>query len=56
MTNIGYWRSSAEHAPNDHIYIHQVRPHQEGFFRFYEEEVLPVLSAQEDLSNGATAP
>jgi len=28
-------------AGYDHIYIHQVGPDQEGFFRFYEREVLP---------------
>lgn len=27
----------------DHIYSHQVGPDQEGFFRFYEREVLPRL-------------
>jgi coenzyme F420-dependent glucose-6-phosphate dehydrogenase len=27
----------------DHIYIHQIGPDQEGFFRFYEREVLPKL-------------
>lgn len=25
----------------DHVYIHQVGPDQEGFFRFYEREILP---------------
>lgn len=25
----------------DHVYIHQIGPDQEGFFRFYEREVLP---------------
>jgi len=25
----------------DHVYIHQVGPDQDGFFRFYEREVLP---------------
>jgi G6PDH family F420-dependent oxidoreductase len=25
----------------DHVYIHQVGPDQEGFFKFYEREVLP---------------
>jgi hypothetical protein len=24
----------------DHVYIHQIGPDQEGFFRFYEKEVL----------------
>ncbi|HEV8341890.1 MAG TPA: TIGR03557 family F420-dependent LLM class oxidoreductase [Candidatus Binatia bacterium] len=27
----------------DHVYVHQVGPNQEGFFRFYEREVLPRL-------------
>jgi hypothetical protein len=27
----------------DHVYVHQVGPDQEGFFRFYEERVLPEL-------------
>ncbi len=27
----------------DHIYVHQVGPDQEGFFQFYEREVLPKL-------------
>lgn len=28
-------------AGYDHVYIHQVGPDQEGFFRFYEREILP---------------
>jgi coenzyme F420-dependent glucose-6-phosphate dehydrogenase len=27
----------------DHVYIHQVGPDQEGFLRFYEREVLPMV-------------
>ena len=27
----------------DHVYVHQVGPDQEGFFRFYEREVLPTF-------------
>jgi coenzyme F420-dependent glucose-6-phosphate dehydrogenase len=27
----------------DHVYIHQVGPDQEGFFRFYEREIFPKL-------------
>lgn len=27
----------------DHVYIHQVGPDQEGFFRFYADEILPRL-------------
>ncbi len=30
-------------AGYDHVYIHQVGPNQEGFFHFYEHEVLPKL-------------
>jgi len=30
-------------AGYDHVYVHQVGPDQEGFFRFYEEKVLPEL-------------
>jgi hypothetical protein len=26
-----------------HVYVHQVGPDQEGFFRFYESEVLPKV-------------
>ena len=29
----------------DHIYIHQVGPDQEGFFRFYADEVLPKVQS-----------
>jgi len=25
----------------DHVYVHQVGPDQEGFFRFYEKDILP---------------
>ena len=27
----------------DHVYVHQIGPDQEGFFRFYEREVLPKV-------------
>lgn len=30
-------------AGHDHVYVHQVGPDQEGFFRFYETTVLPQL-------------
>lgn len=30
-------------AGYDHVWIHQVGPDQEGFFKFYEDEVLPRL-------------
>jgi coenzyme F420-dependent glucose-6-phosphate dehydrogenase len=30
-----------EKAGYDHVYVHQVGPDQEGFFAFYEREVLP---------------
>jgi hypothetical protein len=28
-------------AGYDHVYVHQVGPDQEGFFRFYQREILP---------------
>ena len=31
-------------AGYDHVYVHQIGPDQEGFFGFYEQEVLPKLS------------
>jgi G6PDH family F420-dependent oxidoreductase len=30
-------------AGYDHVYVHQVGPDQEGFFRFYQERILPEL-------------
>jgi coenzyme F420-dependent glucose-6-phosphate dehydrogenase len=30
-------------AGYDHVYVHQVGPEQEGFFRFYAEDVLPAF-------------
>lgn len=30
-------------AGYNHVYVHQIGPDQEGFFRFYEQEVLPKL-------------
>ncbi len=32
-----------EQAGYDHVYVHQVGRDQEGFFRFYEREVLPKI-------------
>ncbi|MGD9734828.1 MAG: TIGR03557 family F420-dependent LLM class oxidoreductase [Solirubrobacterales bacterium] len=31
-------------AGYDHVYVHQVGEDQEGFFRFYEQEILPAFS------------
>jgi G6PDH family F420-dependent oxidoreductase len=31
-------------AGYDHVYVHQVGPDQEGFFRFYEQAILPELA------------
>ena len=30
-------------AGYDHVYVHQIGPEQEGFFSFYEREILPAL-------------
>jgi coenzyme F420-dependent glucose-6-phosphate dehydrogenase len=32
---------ACEDAGFDHVHVHQVGPDQEGFFRFYEREILP---------------
>jgi coenzyme F420-dependent glucose-6-phosphate dehydrogenase len=31
-------------AGYDHVYVHQIGPEQEGFFRFYQRDVLPQLA------------
>jgi len=31
----------------DHIYLHQIGPDQEGFFKFFKGEVLPLLEKEE---------
>jgi coenzyme F420-dependent glucose-6-phosphate dehydrogenase len=36
----------------DHVYIHQVGPHQEEFIRFYSEQVLPLFNKRAGSSNG----
>jgi G6PDH family F420-dependent oxidoreductase len=36
----------AADAGADHIYIHQVGKDQEGFFKFYEREILPELGVK----------
>ena len=36
------WRI-ADEAGFDHVHVDQVGPDQEGFFRFYESEILPRL-------------
>jgi hypothetical protein len=59
MVELGYALSSEEHTPNDLVRYarraeetgftfalisdHQIGPDQEGFFRFYERDVLPKL-------------
>lgn len=32
-------------AGYDHVYVHQVGPDQEGFFRFYEQHILPQFAS-----------
>ncbi len=32
-------------AGYDHVHVYQVGPDQEGFFRFYEREVLPQVQS-----------
>ena len=33
-------------AGYDHVWVHQIGPEQEGFFRFYEQEIIPKLGAR----------
>jgi coenzyme F420-dependent glucose-6-phosphate dehydrogenase len=33
-------------AGYDHVWLHQVGPDQEGFFRFFEKEVFPKLDRE----------
>ena len=28
----------------NHVYIHQVGPDQDGFFQFYQREILPIFN------------
>jgi len=30
-------------AGHDHVHVHQIGPDQEGFLRFYQQEILPQL-------------
>ena len=32
-----------DEAGFDHVYVHQVGPDQEGFFRFYQQQVVPKI-------------
>jgi coenzyme F420-dependent glucose-6-phosphate dehydrogenase len=40
-----HWQAIQEYerAGYDHVFVHQVGPDQEGFFRFYERNILPRL-------------
>jgi coenzyme F420-dependent glucose-6-phosphate dehydrogenase len=40
-----HWQAIQEYerAGYDHVFVHQVGPDQEGFFRFYEKNILPRL-------------
>ena len=37
----------------DHVYVHQIGPRQEQFFRFYTEKVLPKFSSVTKSANGS---
>jgi coenzyme F420-dependent glucose-6-phosphate dehydrogenase len=39
----------------DHVYVHQVGPEQDEFFRFYSENVLPHFGKSKLASNGISA-
>jgi hypothetical protein len=42
-----------EAAGFEHIFFHQVGDDQEGFFRFYEEQVLPQARSSQTQRRGA---
>ena len=31
----------------DHVYLHQIGPDQEGFFKFFKNKLMPVLEREE---------
>ena len=33
-------------AGYDHVYVHQIGPDQDGFFRFYQREIMPRLELE----------
>jgi hypothetical protein len=37
----------------DHIYIHQIGPDQEGFLKFFESELLPLLEKENLIRDAA---
>jgi hypothetical protein len=41
-------------AGYDHIYVHQVGRDQEGFFRFYQQHVLPEFQGAQTKERGAS--
>ena len=42
-------------AGYDHLYFHQIGPNQEGFFRFWSEDLQPALVQFETKHGGADA-
>jgi len=38
-------------AGYDHVWIHQIGPDQEGFFEFYEEQIIPKLRRSKMVSS-----
>jgi coenzyme F420-dependent glucose-6-phosphate dehydrogenase len=40
----------------DHIYFHNIGPDQEGFFQFYDKEILPRLEKEFDWSRKSESP
>lgn len=39
----------------DHVYVHQVGPQQDEFFRFYSEKVIPEFGTSQVSSNSMRA-
>jgi G6PDH family F420-dependent oxidoreductase len=42
-------------AGYDHVYVHQIGPDQEGFFRFYGEHVLPRFAREPSVAGAGGA-
>ena len=34
-------------AGYDHVFVHQIGPDQEGFFKFFKSELMPLLEKEE---------
>ena len=50
VSMLGTWKQALQTLREngyDHIYLHQIGPDQEGFFKFFKNELLPLLEKEE---------